>query len=189
MGIEGPDEFRTLLPPLAPKDHFCADCDFDYSSIEIGDARALLRAIPGMARAELGSAPAASLRLRPDATRWSVLEYLCHVRDVYATFTIRLFRTQHEDRPALEPMLNDLRARRFRYNESNENAVLDELERNVAGFVDEMFRVRDWDRTATRLPEEVRTSRWLVRQALHEGLHHLADMASVRAQVHVVTKG
>jgi hypothetical protein len=39
-----------------------------------------------------------------------------------------------------------------------------------------------WDRTCTRLPHEQRTARWLVRQALHEGVHHLLDVETVAAR-------
>jgi hypothetical protein len=114
-----------------------------------------------------------------------VLEYLCHLRDVYATSTIRLHRVRTEDSPVLEPMLNDLRARRFRYGERDPVAVLDELGAAVAGFLDETRRVTgpDWDRTATRLPGERRTARWLVRHAAHEGVHHLRDVDAVAAAV------
>jgi hypothetical protein len=37
----------------------------------------------------------------------------------------------------------------------------------------------DWDRIATRLPGEDRTARWLVRQAMHEGIHHLGDIRRI----------
>jgi len=76
-----------------------------------------------------------------------------------------------EDRTALEPMLNDLRAARFRYNELAVGTVLDELAVTAAGLCDETTHTRsgDWDRFAIRLPGEARTARWLVRQAMHEG--------------------
>ena len=35
-------------------------------------------------------------------------------------------------------------------------------------------------RTATRLPGEQRTLLWLVRQAAHEGIHHLGDIERQR---------
>jgi hypothetical protein len=38
---------------------------------------------------------------------------------------------------------------------------------------------RVWDRIATRLPGEDRTARWLVRQAMHEGVHHLGDIRRI----------
>lgn len=114
-----------------------------------------------------------------------MIEYACHIRDVYATYTIRLHRARTEHGPALEPMLNDLRARRLRYNERDLDAVLDEIAANVAGFSDEIGRMSssDWDRTVTRLPEETRTTRWLVRQATHEGIHHLGDIVRVGRSV------
>lgn len=107
------------------------------------------------------------------------------MRDVYASYTIRLHRTRTEDRPALEPMLNDLRARRFRYNERDVVPILDELDATAAGFCEEIARTgpQDWDRVATRLPGEQRSARWLVRQAMHEGLHHLADIRTVGTAV------
>jgi len=112
---------------------------------------------------------------------WSVAEYLCHRRDVYVTFTIRLHRVRAEQQPALEPMFNDLRARRFRYIDCDIDATLDELAAATAGFRDEVARMGegDWDRVATRLPAEQRTARWLVRQAMHEGVHHLADIQRI----------
>ncbi len=86
-----------------------------------------------------------------------------------------------EDGPTLEPMLNDLRARRFRYNELDPAAVLDELARTAAGFLDEVDRMPadGWHRGATRLPQEWRTARWVVRHTAHEGVHHLADIRRV----------
>jgi hypothetical protein len=109
------------------------------------------------------------------------VEYACHLRDVYITYTIRLHRVRTEDRPVLEPMLNDLRARRFRYNERDPHPVLDELAATVRGFLDEVARMPEtgWARTATRLTGEQRTARWMVRQAAHEGEHHLRDIANL----------
>lgn len=100
---------------------------------------------------------------------------------MYVSFTIRLHRIRSEDRPALEPLFNELRASRFRYNECNLPAVIDELASAVAGFLDETVLTSgaDWDRTATRLPGETRTARWVVRQAMHEGVHHLGDIRRV----------
>jgi hypothetical protein len=93
-------------------------------------------------------------------------------------------QTRTEDRPSVEPMYNELRARRFRYNERDRGAVLDELQAVALGFCDEIAHVRqqDWERTATRLPGEQRTARWLVRQAMHEGVHHVADIRRAGTQ-------
>ena len=176
---------QRVVPPLPPEHFICEACGVSYATLEVGDAVRRLAAIPTDARAATAAVPEPLLRRRPDAHTWSVLEYACHLRDVYATYTIRLHRARTEDRPIVEPMLNDLRARRFRHNERDLRAVLDELSANVAGFGEEIARVRahQWDRTVTRLPGEERTARWLVRQASHEGTHHVRDIQGVAARV------
>lgn len=137
-----------LLPPLAGEDYSCDVCPFDYASCSPQHAAELAAQVPEMAAAAIADTPTPLRGVRPDADTWSVIEYLCHIRDVYATFTIRLYRTRSELRPALEPMLNDLRAKRFRYQELDAAAVLIELRLNVAGFLDEVARTSDWDRVA-----------------------------------------
>jgi hypothetical protein len=116
--------------------------------------------------------------------RWSALEYLVHLRDVCVTYTIRVHRARTEDRPMLEPMLNDLRARRFRYNDRSLEGVRDELAACAAGLGEEIDRLTppDFDRTVTRLAGEHRTARWLVRQAAHEVTHHLDDIGLCLAE-------
>jgi carbonic anhydrase/acetyltransferase-like protein (isoleucine patch superfamily)/uncharacterized damage-inducible protein DinB len=169
------------LPPLAAEDHVCADCALAYPQISIDQARRVIEGIPAEVRDVALAVPPPARHLRPGPDVWSVTEYVCHLRDVYLTYTVRLHRTRTEDRPMLEPMLNDLRARRFRYNERELAPILDELAATAAGFCAEIDRTREteWDRVATRLPGEQRTARWLVRQAMHEGIHHLGDIRTV----------
>jgi hypothetical protein len=171
------------LPPLAAEDHVCADCPLSYADITPEAAVGIITALPQEVQAAVLAVPQSAHRIRPSPTAWSVTEYVCHLRDVYMTYTIRLHRTRTEERPSLEPMYNDLRARRFRYNERNLVAVLDELRAAAAGFCDEIARTQDWRRVATRLPSEERTALWLVRQATHEGMHHLGDIRQTGRQV------
>jgi uncharacterized damage-inducible protein DinB len=169
------------LPPLAAEDYTCARCALDYSELRLEHAAEVIQAIPATVRDTVLAIPEDARRRRPDSQVWSVTEYVCHLRDVYASYTIRLHRARTEDRPTLEPMLNDLRTQRFRYNERDVVAILDELAANAAGFCEEVAStsLQDWDRTVTRLPGEQRSARWLVRQAMHEGVHHLADIRAV----------
>lgn len=173
---EGPSRAPAVLPPLAAEYYACDACGVDFARVSVADAVALIGTVAGRAREAVSAAPADVHRLRPREDRWSVVEYVCHLRDVYATYTIRLHRARTEHEPVLEPMLNDLRARRFRYNERDVEAVLDELDATAAGFCEEVARMNQWDRLITRLPGEHRTARWLVRQAMHEGRHHLDDI-------------
>lgn len=150
-----------------------------YSGTDLDSAVPALRAVPAQVGDAALAVPADDRQVRPDPATWSVVEYTCHVRDVFAQFTIRLHRISTEDVPALEPMFADLRAVRFRYNDCDLDTVLSELEVYVAGFLDEIAVTTGWDRTATRRPDELRTARWLVRHGLHEARHHTRDIAVV----------
>ena len=169
------------LPPLAAEDHVCQACDLAYADLAIPDAVAEIRNLPDAVRAAVDGVPAQLRRLRPASDVWSVAEYACHVRDVFVASTIRLRRARTEDEPAVDPMYGDLRALRFRYADADLDAVLDELRSAAAGFRDEIgdTRPEEWTRTVRRLPGEVRTATWLVRQATHEGRHHVRDIAHV----------
>lgn len=167
------------VPPWPREDYTCAECGFVFGDIDptvVGD---LLSAIAEQARTIVAARDATTLAARPVAGMWSVTEYLCHLRDVYVATTIRLYRARTEDRPMLEPLFNDVRAERFRYNEREPRAALDDLDLAVAGARDELRLVSDWGRTVVRRPGEERTCRWLARSALHEGRHHLVDVRRV----------
>lgn len=176
---------RDALPPLAAEDFICSRCALDYSEISVQHAAGVIRTVPAAVRGAVFAIPENTRRRRPSPQVWSVTEYVCHLRDVYASYTIRLHRARTEERPTIEPMLNDLRARRFKYNERDVMPMLEELDANAAGFCQEIGRVdsQDWERVVIRLPGEQRSARWLVRQAMHEGLHHLADIRAVGTAV------
>ncbi|MBA3907252.1 MAG: DinB family protein [Pseudonocardiales bacterium] len=172
-----------LLPPLAGEDHVCGECGFSYPELRTDDVAALLRRDTAQLRdliAALG--PGTAARRVPDVAGWSVAEYLCHLRDVYVVHTIRLHRARWEDRPALEPMYNDLRAARFRYGQADPAIVIQDLANGMAGFLAEVDEAPTdgWDRVVTRIGEE-RTARWLVRNVAHESRHHLRDVAQLVA--------
>lgn len=176
---------QPSLPPLAAEDHVCERCGLDYAAVSPAQAVDTLAGLAERYRGALEAVPAADRGTRPRPDVWSVAEYVCHARDVFVAFTIRLYRVRTEDRPAVEPMFNDLRAARFAYARRDLDAVLAELADDIDGFRAEVARVPadGWDRTCTRLPHEPRTARWLVRQALHEGVHHLLDVEEVARQV------
>lgn len=169
----------VAVPPFPGADFTCAGCDYSYAGVSVPDATGLIAMVPERLRAALGSV--ADVRARPAPDVWSALEYVCHLRDVHMQAVIRLHRIRTEDEPVFEPMLNDLRVRRFRYNALDPDAVLTELAHATTGLLEEIGRVRDWQRAGTRLPGERRTASWLVRHVAHEGVHHVRDIeASAR---------
>lgn len=169
------------IPAWVVEDHHCADCDLSYPALTVAAALELSSGHPHSSRPPSKRPPSKRWRTRPDSQTWSVTEYACHIRDVCATSTIRLYRARTETDPLLEPMLNDLRATRFRYNDLELAGVLTELANNATGLVEEASRNEsaDWQRTASRQPGETRTALWLLRQAAHEGCHHAGDIATV----------
>ncbi len=176
MSSSGP-----VLPPLVSEDHRCQSCRLSYPAIGLDDALGAIGALPQRLRQAVDDIPLEALRTRPEQGTWSALEYLCHIRDVLSSSTIRLYRTRTEEDPAIEPMYNDLRAARFRYHGRATGAVLDEIGDYTEGFGEEVSRMRpdQWHRPLHRLPGESRSALWLVRQAMHEGEHHLRDVVRV----------
>jgi hypothetical protein len=169
------------LPPLAAEDFHCSLCDIDYPAVSVDAALRAIEQQPARLRAAATAIPDQLLRKRPEAGTWSALEYLCHVRDVFMASAVRLYRIRTEDQPLLEPLFNDLRAVRFSYNNRDLLPILDELTDNAHGFCEEVRRTSEseWSRQASRLPGEVRTARWLLRQTMHEGIHHERDIQAV----------
>ena len=168
------------LPPLFGEDHTCPTCRLAYAHLGFDRCLALVGESTTALAALLPTVGDEALRRRPRPEVWSPVEYACHVRDVLLTFAVRVHRGVVEDRPVLDPMYADWRAQRFGYARTGLDVLSAELAPAAAGFADEVRAVPDdaWDRTVVRRPEEERTVRWLVRQAAHECVHHLADVTA-----------
>jgi DinB superfamily len=169
----------TKLPVFPAEDHLCERCALRYSDLSYVDVLLQLTPLAAQIRRLVTSGEPAQLTVRASADEWSAVEYLCHLRDVFVTSTIRLHRARTEENPHLDPMLNDLRVRRFRYNDWPVAAVLDEIDATSMGFIDEVQRLSpsDFERVATGPMGDQRTALWFVRHALHEALHHRDDVA------------
>jgi hypothetical protein len=171
------------LPPLTGEDHVCAGCGFSYPGLHVDDIATRVRRDTAKLRDLVSAlAPGVAGRRVPEVAGWSIAEYVCHLRDVYVVHTIRLYRARREDRPALEPMYNDLRAERFAYRQADPPTVLGDLELGMEGFLVEVGKTTadGWDRIVTRLGEP-RTARWLARNVAHESRHHLRDVGQMAA--------
>jgi len=168
------------LPPLFAEDHTCERCGLAYPSLDVDTCLGLVAESTATLAGLLPGLAEATLRQRPAPGVWSVVEYACHVRDVLLTFAVRVHRGVVEEQPRLDPMYADWRAERFGYAAMPLDVLLVELGAAATGFAAEVGTVPDdaWDRTVVRRPTEVRTVRWLVRQAAHECVHHLADVQS-----------
>ncbi len=173
----------SALPPLFREDHVCESCGLAYASMSVEECLALVDDSVGAISGLLPDLTDAALRRRRTPQEWSAIEYACHVRDVLVVFTVRVHRGLHDDRPVVDPVYNDWRARRFGYQHASVVEVSESMRWAASGFAAEARSVPDdaWDRTVERQPGEVRTVRWLVRQAAHEAVHHLGDIRRILA--------
>lgn len=173
-----------VVPPFPPEHYVCPTCNLSYANLTASAAIEQVRTYPARYRHCLKSLPGSVLRRRPDPQAWSALEYACHVRDVYEVYRLRISRALTEDDPVLAPIGNQERAERGDYNRQDLAEALRALGHNVDRFVALVHTIGDdqWARTAVRLPGERRTVLWMVRQAVHEGLHHLHDITAITTE-------
>lgn len=161
--------------------HVCGECGFAYGPDPASSIETVASAVADISR-DCTATSDEALRERPVEGLWSAIEYFCHVRDVLMVTAMRLYRTRTEDSPELEPMLNDVRAKFFRYNDSSPDVVAVESVRGVEAvrYAATQYREEDWWREGRRLGER-RTARWLLQHAAHEVTHHKLDIRRVLA--------
>ena len=173
-------------PFLTPKER-CDECGFEYASVSPADAAVAFRAFGRRYRAPLtrfldGEDGEALLRQRPSADVWSALEYAAHARDAIRFNGYMARRTLTEDRPTLPSPNPDQTANDSGYNDQDAAAVATELDER-AGKLAAMVESTDpsaWDRTADWDGREGDfTAIYFVRNAVHEGHHHLLDIGRV----------
>jgi hypothetical protein len=108
-----------------------------------------------------------------------VLEYGCHVRDVFRIFDGRLMAMLQEDDPLFENWDQDETAVADRYDEQDPGTVADELAAAGAALADRFDHVgpNDWARPGRRTDGSSFSVDSLSRYLLHDIVHHLHDVA------------
>lgn len=159
----------------------CAECGFSYESVAVDEIGSRLRALgPAFAEALAGADLAAAAR-RPAPLVWSAAEYACHMRDVLLVQRDRAVRALVEDRPDLTPMHRDERVALCHYAAEPLPAVLGQLAMaaQLCAAVLGDLAPEDWDRPVLyHFPELAeRDLAWVGRHTIHEGQHHLMDIA------------
>jgi hypothetical protein len=156
-----------------------------YPDVTAAMAVTIVRLSPAQYHRAFDGVPDDAARRRPDPSTWSMIEYVCHVRDVYRVFVDRIGLALAADGPTFAPLGNDERAVRLRYGEADVDATLADLTAAAVGLADLVESLPDsaWARTASRRPGEERNVLWMARQSAHEGRHHLGDVERVRRLV------
>jgi hypothetical protein len=177
-------------PFVTPKER-CEECGFVYSSVSPEDAAVALRSFGRRFRAPLtrflaGEDGDLLLRQRPSPEVWSALEYAAHTRDAIRFNGYMARRTLTEDQPTLPSPNPDQTAADNGYNDQDPTTVADELAERAEKLatVVEATDASAWDRTAVWDQREGDfTAIYFVRNAVHEGHHHLLDVGRVLRHV------
>ena len=154
----------------------CSTCGFDPERVQPSDAVIALRSFPSrwhrvlavhLDDADPQEVPAC--RLTPST--WSALDHAGHVRDVLHALDIRLQRVLREDEPVLpETHVTPPSGA----NEQGIAVVMAALTVGIDQFSQtiELVAPAAWGRRARRAGRTV-TALDLIREAVHEGSHHL----------------
>ncbi|HEX8759929.1 MAG TPA: DinB family protein [Pseudonocardiaceae bacterium] len=156
----------------------CEECGFEYDLAKAPNAASSI--VSGAAEfAALLSDNRTDARSRRESTRWSPLEYGCHVRDVLLVQRERVLTARRRDRPSFEPMGRDERVDHDGYAEQEPDDVARQLTVAAQLFANVLGRLSpdDWDRSVIyNYPRRAeRSLRWVAVHSLHEVSHHLLD--------------
>jgi hypothetical protein len=168
----------------------CPECGLDYDTILPNDAVVALRGYPRRYAEVLpprddDEKPDGVVRRRPEPTVWSALEYAGHVADVEDSMAEVMRRMARETGISINPLEDpDEQAAKAKYNEQDRQAVVDHLASacDAAATSIKEFPNDKWDNTAT-FPWGERDALTMMRNAVHEGYHHLRDVENVLRRV------
>lgn len=157
----------------------CPECRHDSRTAGIADAPALVtEVIAGLA--EVLERPDVAVRPTPD--RWSDLEYVCHVRDVFRRFEARIDLMVAEDDPLFANWDQDVTAVEDDYAHQDPATVAPELEDAAGSFIRRVDSLTpdERERPGRRSDGAWFTVESLVRYMLHDPVHHLWDVTDGR---------
>ena len=154
----------------------CDECGFDASATACTDVAAMLRAAIEDWFHLLTTRHDAGVRSVAD--KWSLLEYGCHVRDVFRIYDERVRRMLAEDGPHYLNWDQDQTAVDDDYASQDPAEVAHELVGEGAPLVAlfESVHGEQWQRTGYRSDGAAFTVDTISRYFIHDIVHHLWDV-------------
>ena len=173
------------MHPIRTPGADCPKCGFEARSVSPSDAIVAVRSFPRRYRRALQDAlldldfGEEIITTRP-AGSWSALELTAHVRDALHVFEKRMQRIVQEDAPALADA--ELETPPTNAHDQGVEVVLATLLSTSDEFARTASRVNgdDWVRKGTLGGAEV-SALDVLREAVHDGAHHLRDLEQVIA--------
>jgi len=164
----------------------CAGCGFRPDRVTPADAAVSLRSFPSRWRSALAvhlddPDPEGILAGRTAPGEWTPLEHAGHVRDVLHALDIRLQRLLREDEPVLPETHVTPPAGANDQGVAVVLAALSVSADQLAATVEQTL-ARDLDRWGRRAGERV-SALDLMREAVHEGTHHLREAVRTIAEL------
>ncbi|HEY1825564.1 MAG TPA: DinB family protein [Acidimicrobiales bacterium] len=155
----------------------CNECGFDANAVT---SEALSEKIRDAATRWSPVLSREDVRVRPNESTWSALEYACHVRDVFSVCDARLALMLSEDNPTFQNWDQDETAVESRYCDQNPTEVREQLCASARRYADRYGAVREdeWHRPGLRSNGSVFSVLTLGRYSLHDVVHHLWDVGA-----------
>ena len=153
----------------------CPDCGYDAAQQDVDMTGIVLRDLVSQWQ---------TLLLRTDVTersvpsKWSILEYACHVRDVFRIFDMRLNLMLTQDDPLFENWDQDATAVEENSGAQNPSEVREQLTvagRTLAAHFDDVSGDQ-WKRTGRRSDGASFTVESFALYLLHDPMHHVWDV-------------
>ena len=153
----------------------CPECGFDARAMPLKQSGPLLEEAVRLIQAVLNGPNA---RRRPTATKWSPLEYGCHVRDTCDIFRERIKLVLSQDDPTFSNWDQDATALDKGYSEDDPTAVAAELDVALGRLNSQLEAIPEhaWQRPALRSNGSRFTLETLVRYLVHDPVHHARDV-------------
>jgi len=153
----------------------CPECGFDASTFAPTD-------VPALIRQNLEGWPTvlerADVRVRPNDSTWSALEYAAHVRDVFRLYLVRLNLMLEQNDPLYPNWDQDETAIADRYNEQDPMVVSIELATAGEALAEALEAVHgdQWQRPGRRSDGVSFTIATFATYFIHDPIHHLHDV-------------
>jgi hypothetical protein len=153
----------------------CQECGFDASAATPATAPGMVENMLPRWRAALRRPDVAE---RPDPATWSVLEYACHVRDVFSLFDQRLDLMLSEEDARFADWDQDLTAVEKDYASADPAEVSAQITAEGKQIAAAFARVPEehWGRRGIRSNGSEFTVLTLAQYFLHDVVHHLHDV-------------
>lgn len=160
----------------------CPECGFASGAIGPDEVPALIRANAEGWRRHFAETDTEAVRTRTDPTKWSALEYACHVRDCNKLYFYRVELMLNQDDPEYPDWDQDVTAVEAEYGSQDPVTVITEVT-DTAEAIAALFESvsgEQWRRTGHRGDGSDFTVDTLARYFVHDPIHHLWDVTGRR---------